>query len=237
MTVKMANVWTLPGPDGPRPGVCLEVLDEGQGIEPRDMERIFNPYFTTKGQGSGLGLTIAHSIVTHHGGMIEAESEPRRGTVVRVTLPAAEKSTDTVRYSSLPQLQASMRVLVLDDEKDVLILTEQMLMHLGMSCVGVVEGREAVETFAGALGQNRPFSVFIADLTVPGGVGGVEALARIRELDPTVTAIVISGYSNDPVLANYEQYGFDAVLRKPFELETFAAGLVEALERGASRKN
>jgi len=236
MTVKMSNVWSLPGPEGPRPGVCLEVMDEGQGIEARDMERIFNPYFTTKGQGSGLGLTIAHSIVTNHGGLIEAESERKRGTVVRVILPAAEKSTEPDHISSLSRLQAGARVLVLDDEKDVLILTEQMLRQFGMPCVGVVEGREAVETFARALGQNRPFSVFIADLTVPGGMGGVEALAKIRELDPTVSAIVISGYSNDPVLANYEQYGFDAVIRKPFELDSLAAGLVEAMERGAKRK-
>ena len=128
-----------------------------------------------------------------------------------------------------------MRVLILDDEKDVVILAEQMLRRLGIKCVGVADGDAAVQAFALALGQNKPFTVFIADLTIPGGLGGVEAFRKIRAMDKNVRGIVISGYSNNTVMANFEEYGFSAAVRKPFEQNQ----LIESLDLAfkSSRRN
>ena len=229
MELELNNLQRMPGGAEGTPCVCLAVIDQGDGIDPDNLDRIFNPYFTTKGTGSGLGLTIAHSIVAHHGGMIQAESQPGKGTVLRVYLPAVTSTPKEVETNISRGFPVGLRVLVLDDEKELLLLAEQMLRRLGIKCVGVSEGDAAVQAFALAMGQNKPFSVFIADLTIPGGVGGVEAFKKIRAMDQTVRGIVISGYSNDKVMANYEQYGFSAAVRKPFEQKQLTESLALAL--------
>jgi len=228
MQMELRNLMQIPGSkDGGR-CVCMEVIDKGEGIAPADLERIFNPYFSTKGTGSGLGLTIAHSIVAHHGGLIQADSELGRGTAVRVYLPAVTSVSDDFKSKGSSELPVGMRALILDDEKDVVLLAEQMLRRLGVKCVGVTDGEEAVQAFALAIGQNKPFSLFIADLTIPGGLGGVGAFEKIRAMDNTVKGIVISGYSNDTVMANYEEYGFSAAVRKPFEQSQLIDSLNQA---------
>ncbi len=229
MDLELHNLLHMPGHLEEGRCVCMEISDKGEGIEPENLDHIFNPYFTTKGTGSGLGLTIAHSIITHHGGLIQAESEPGLGTVLRIYLPAADSDPEKVETRAILTFPVGLQVLVLDDEKEVLLLAEQMLRLLGIKCVGVLDGEAAVQAFALAMGQNKPFSVFIADLTIPGGVGGVEAFKKIRAMDKTVGGIVISGYSNDAVMANYKQYGFDSAIRKPFEQAQLAESLDLAL--------
>ncbi len=237
LEVSLQNFDSFPGHTKDGPWVCLEIRDFGDGIKSEDMSMIFNPYFTTKGTGSGLGLTIVHSIVQQHDGRILAESTPGKGTHFKIFLPAVVASSHSWKPPRLPSLVAGLRVLVLDDEKEVLVLVEQMLTRLGLHCVGVSDGTAAVEVFAQAMGRNRPFSVFIADLTIPGGVGGVEAFRKIKKMDNSVRGIVISGYSNDAVMANFHDYGFGAAVRKPFGREQLAEGLAKVLNESEIRKN
>lgn len=224
--LKLSNLVRIPGSTEDRRFVCMEVIDAGPGIPQDNLEQIFNPYFTTKGTGSGLGLTIVHSIVKHHGGHIQVDSQIGSGAVFQVYLPATTTADKEIQTSISRSYPLGMRVLILDDEKDVVILAEQMLRRLGIKCVGVAHGDAAVQAFALAMGQNKPFTVFIADLTIPGGLGGVEAFRKIRAMDKTVRGIVISGYSNDTVMANFEEYGFSAAVRKPFEQDQ----LIESID-------
>ncbi len=237
MELELHNLPSMPGRKETVPCVGMVIRDRGEGIDPENLDQIFNPYFSTKGTGSGLGLTIAYSIVSHHGGIIQVESRQNGGTVFRVYLPSDLSSPALPIENAAQRFPAGLRVLVLDDEKDVLLLAEQMLVDLGLQVVCVANGEMAVDAFARALGKNRAFDVIIADLTIPGGLGGVEAFQKIRAMDGSVGGIVTSGYSNDKVMANYQKFGFSAAVHKPFDQEQLAASLAKALNNNRFRKS
>ncbi len=206
----------------------LSIQDSGTGISPQHIARIFDPYFTTKQQGSGLGLATVYSIIKKHGGNIDVESVLGQGTTFHIWLPAAEceSSSDFTEPAPLPQLRG--RALVMDDEAPVREMAASMLRRLGLEVTTTVDGGEVVRAYSEALSGGERYSLVILDLTVPGAMGGKEAMTELLKLDPEVRAVVSSGYSNDPVMAHYREHGFRARVPKPYEFDQFAAAISAA---------
>jgi CheY-like chemotaxis protein len=210
--------------------VKISVKDHGVGVPKKYLHKIFDPYFTTKQGGAGLGLATVYSIIKKHEGHITATSDPGTGTVMDIYLPAcdykvehkAEKET-----SVFSVFTGRGRILLMDDEEVVRDAAGAMLQGLGYEVEFAHDGKEAVERYRQAKESNRPFDVAVIDLTIPGGMGGREAIKKLFEVDPMVKAIVSSGYSDDQVMANYLEYGFKAVLIKPYDL----SALSEAVHR------
>ncbi len=217
--------------------VRIGVQDHGRGIDKEHLSRIFDPYFTTKDVGNGLGLAICFSIVNKHDGYITVESEPGEGTVFYVYLPAAasvEASTEPgQREQPLMAATGGHRVLVMDDEEIVCSVVCQMLEHLGYGAETAGDGEEAIAKYTRAMEQGRPYDMVIMDLTVPGGMGGEEAVGRLLEIDPGARVIVSSGYSSHEAMANYKEFGFAGVVVKPFRINDLGRVLQEVLDQGA----
>jgi PAS domain S-box-containing protein len=211
--------------------VHLTVADSGIGIAADHLVKIFDPYFTTKQQGSGLGLATVYSIVKKHQGHIEVESQLGRGTTFHLWLPAAaEPAAPPAENPARSRLPA--RVLFMDDEEAIRSMARLFMGRLGVECELAADGAEAVRQYEQAHRSARPFTAVLMDLTVPGGMGGCEALENLRRIDPSVRAIVSSGYSQDPVMASYRRHGFEDILPKPYDLDQ----LRQVLERlGAAR--
>jgi len=215
-----------PGDD---PFVEISVADTGIGISEQHLERIFDPYFTTKKQGSGLGLASCYSIVKRHLGTITAQSVLGQGSTFRVLLPASRELSAQAGSSEVEVSGGASRVLVMDDEEIVRTLAKSILEQLGYQAECVENGAQAAELYRREKEVGDPFSAVILDLTVPGGVGGKEAIKMLRGYDPQVRAIVCSGYSTDPVMANFREYGFNAVLAKPYRPHDLSRVLREVL--------
>ncbi|MHA2620730.1 MAG: PAS domain S-box protein [bacterium JZ-2024 1] len=215
--------------------VEITFKDRGTGIPPEHLPRIFEPFFTTKQEGSGLGLAIAYSVVRSHAGAIAVESEPGKGTTVYVYLPASEVSAAPAKKETTtesPRATICGKVLIMDDEDTVLRTVSRLLAFLGYEADTARNGEEAVQKFADAIRNNKPYLFVVLDLTVSSGMGGLETLQRMREMQPDVRALVASGYSSDPVLANYGSYGFAGFLRKPFRLQDLKDALHKIFPEG-----
>ncbi|HEY6362442.1 MAG TPA: ATP-binding protein [Vicinamibacterales bacterium] len=212
--------------------VRLSVRDTGTGIPAEVLNRIFDPYFSTKEKGSGLGLAISYSIVRAHGGAITVESEIDVGSCFTVYLPA---SPAVAAAQAAPRPEINMRrtgrVLIMDDEDMVAEVAQEMIESLGYTTRRACNGDEAIRMFNEAEQTGEPFDLVLLDLTVPGGMGGAEAVKYIREMRNDVCVLVNSGYADDSVLARYRDYGFDGVLAKPFTLTDLRRVLRE-LEEG-----
>jgi PAS domain S-box-containing protein len=210
--------------------VCVTVKDTGKGISEEHLTRIFDPYFTTKEKGSGLGLAISYSIVRAHGGVITVESEVGVGSTFSVYLPASIVVVSEP-VEARPRMQTVRtpggRVLLMDDELMVGEVAQQMLESLGYEAELTMSGAEAIDRFRAAEHQGSPFVAVILDLTVPGGMGGAEAVTHIKTIRADVPVIVTSGYADDPVMAKFHEYGFDGVLPKPFPIPALRRALAE----------
>lgn len=206
--------------------VRITISDEGQGIAPEYLPRIFEPYFTTKESGSGLGLATSYSIVRRHGGIIDVESMRGRGTTMRVYLPAAEAGADQPLSQERPNEPARRgKILIMDDEEMVLMSATAMLEEMGYEVETARHGKEAIGKYEAALKEHQKFDAVIFDLTIPGAMGGQETIKKLLEIDPDAKAIVSSGYSSDAVMANYSAHGFAGVLAKPYRHRDLAAAL------------
>jgi PAS domain S-box-containing protein len=194
----------------------IAIVDRGTGISEEHLQRIFDPYFTTKQMGSGLGLSIVHSVIRNHNGGITVESRPGAGTIFIVYLPASSKRVVEKALQREDNLSGKGRVLLMDDEEMVRQVTGEILKAKGYEVEFASDGAEALRLYKAAMASSGPFDAVIMDLTVPGGMGGREAIQKLREADPEVKAIVSSGYSQDPIMANYREYGFCEVIAKPF---------------------
>lgn len=210
--------------------VRVLVEDRGIGIPDENLHKIFDPYFSTKKEGSGLGLAVTYSIIRNHGGYITAQSELGSGTVFTVYLPASKKQPPKDLPTEEKYIYGKGRVLLMDDEEMIRKVTGAMLQEIGYTVEVAKDGSEALELYKRGRDSSRPFDAVIMDLTIPGGMGGREAIEKLREIDPSVKAIVSSGYSNDPVMGNFSEYGFKAVLSKPYKIIQLSKGLQAVID-------
>jgi CheY-like chemotaxis protein len=194
----------------------MTVRDFGCGIPAESLGRIFDPYFTTKQNGSGLGLTTAYAIAVRHGGTLVAQSEVGLGSTFSLYLPASGQTPAEDEAQPSAIRRGSGRILVMDDEEPIRRLLVSMLAELGYEAEAAKEGNQAIRMYEEARAAGRPFAAVLVDLTVPGGMGGKETATRLRAIDPAVKVIVSSGYSDDPVMSEYRGYGFDDVVPKPW---------------------
>ncbi len=211
--------------------IRIQIADQGTGISPEHLSNIFDPYFTTKKMGSGLGLATSYSIIKKHDGAISVTSEPGAGTEFTVYLPASEKPFSPRTEQENPAgTHSPGRILVMDDEQMIRNLLSEILTYLGFEVVTVTNGDEAIEAYRVGKNEGSTFSLVIMDMTIPGGKGGRETITELRKIDPDVKALVSSGYANDPVLSDYKAYGFAGILAKPYRVEDLSAIISEVLK-------
>lgn len=224
--------------------VQVRIRDAGPGLPADDLPRVFEPFAATRSGGRGLGLAAAQAIVCAHGGSISADSAPGQGTTISFRLPAAPamvprpapSATAPPAVDALPPSEKSekastppARVLLIEDDDGVRSAMQRMLKRLGYAVEGVEDGRKGVAAYRQAREGGTPFDVVIADLTIPGGMGGREAVVELLAIDPSVRALVASGYSDDPVLARPADFGFSGVIQKPCDMATLGRVLRETL--------
>jgi len=214
--------------------VRITVKDEGIGIDRKHLDRIFDPYFTTKEAGNGLGLATAYSIINRHGGCIRVDSQLGKGTTVTLYLPASK--SQQLPETKQPEAKATTihqtaRILVMDDEEMIRDVVTEMLEISGYSIETADDGKQAIEMCKQSMESGNPFDVVIMDLTIPGGMGGKEAVKDIVKMNPETRVIVSSGYANDPVMANYAQYGFHGVVPKPYTYSVLMKVLDRVLKK------
>ncbi|MCB2182726.1 MAG: PAS domain S-box protein [Desulfobulbaceae bacterium] len=227
----MAGDATHPLPVCRQDTIRIEIKDQGTGIPEKIIENIFDPYFSTKQTGSGLGLAVTNSIVSKHGGHITVKSEQDIGTTFTIFLVAMpQKKLEKKANKQKGDARAQGKVLVMDDDQAVRGIVQRMLTRLGYEVVLAEDGEKAIRFYKEHLESDTPFDISIFDLTIPGGMGGKEAIVKILDMNPLAKVIVASGYSNDPVMANYEKYGFAGVITKPFRLDDIIHILKTTLE-------
>ncbi len=220
---------------GLRPGryVKIAVQDQGVGIPEENLKKIFDPYFSTKPKGSGLGLATAYSIIKSHDGVIDVVSRPGAGTTFYLFLPATDKPVPVEQEQSRPaNAPFQARVLILDDEESICALVSCALRPLGYEVIETHDALSAIQAYESALHEGRRFDVVISDLTIPGGMGGKEAVRRLHAIDPEVKAIVSSGYHTDPVMSSFREHGFCAMIAKPYELHALGRVVADVLANG-----
>lgn len=213
--------------------VKISVLDEGVGISPEHLEKIFDPYFTTKATGTGMGLASSYAVIKRHSGHIQVNSKVGCGTEFSVFLPASEKCIAPRRQLQEIPEKGTGRVLLMDDEPLIRDLAAELLTCLGYNVLTSKDGGETIDLYKESKDRGEPFDAVIMDLTIPGGMGGKEALEKLREFDPEIKAIVSSGYCNDPIMGDFQKYGFTAVLAKPYS----AAEMSEILRATIGSEN
>ncbi len=219
--IKAQNVTTVENEGLLNEGkyIKLSFIDNGVGIPEEILRKIFDPYFTTKPKGTGLGLATVYSIIKKHNGYISVESSLNIATTFNIYLPALEGNIPPQKIRKLNYLKGNGRILIMDDETELREVLATMLAEIGYQVETAADGTEAIHLYTKAKQENKPFNFIIMDLVIPGGMEGKETIKHLLQIDPQIKAIVSSGYSEDPVMANYRDYGFCQVLKKPYTLE------------------
>ncbi len=210
--------------------VKISIKDHGIGIPADRLQKIFSPYFTTKQDGSGLGLAVSESIVTNHSGHITVESEAGVGTTFSIYLPTSLEEVIVGRKPEERLFVGTEKILVMDDDEIVRELAREMLSNIGYRVTIAKDGSEAIELYSKAGDLERPFDAVIMDLTVPGGMGGREAIQKLLKIDPEAKVIVSGSYSNDPIMSNFREYGFSGVIAKPYRVKELSKVLHEVVD-------
>ncbi|RME70001.1 MAG: PAS domain-containing sensor histidine kinase, partial [Verrucomicrobia bacterium] len=232
ISVALAKLNALDLPPGDY--VRIEIQDNGPGIAPEDLERIFQPFFTTRKDGTGLGLSVARSIIAQHNGTITVESTPGEGTTFTIHLPRANKDIVTEERTAPSLPRGSGRVLIMDDDTDLCMIATGILSMLGYEPDEAHNGEEAIKKYRRTMEIGRPYDVVILDLTVPGGMGGEAVLNELKKLDPQVCAVVSSGYVTEEQAIHYRSLGFAGILAKPYRTAELGQVLKDVL---AARSN
>ncbi|RLA04134.1 MAG: hypothetical protein DRQ47_03890 [Gammaproteobacteria bacterium] len=211
--------------------IKIDIQDEGTGIRASDLDKIFDPYYTTKEKGSGLGLTTVFSILKRHGGTINIESEPEKGACFTLYLPLlpTQPTTEIAILNETPEEPQKNKILVMDDDLDILDLITALLEVKGFVATKAVDGVQMLKAYQLALENAEPFDAVIMDLTIPGGMGGKDAITELLKIDGNANCIVSSGYADDPIMANYSDYGFKAALSKPYVLDELNKTLISII--------
>jgi PAS domain S-box-containing protein len=216
----------------------IDVCDQGAGIASAQLSKIFDPYYTTKTmgvqKGMGLGLAVAHSIIKKHRGRIEVQSKPGEGTTVSIFLPVSTQTQPPARKPRLDEKDpriANCHVLFMDDERILWTLVEQMLKRIGCKADFAANADEALTLYRKSVQGGVPYDAVLLDLTIPDGIGGKEVVKELRAIDPAVKAVAVSGYSTDPVFAEFQRYGFVGALMKPFRLNDFTTYMSQVVGR------
>jgi CheY-like chemotaxis protein len=202
--------------------VKVSLTDQGTGIPEKHLQKIFDPFFTTKQEGRGLGLAISFSIMKNHGGWIQVDSQMGVGTTFSVYLPTSGKTTKPKEREKGESLRGEGRILLIDDEELVRRSAGNVLRHLGYDVEVARDGKEGITLYDKAMKIGKSFDVVIMDLTIPGGMGGKRAIQELMRIDPKAKVIVSSGYSNDPVMSSFREYGYRGVVSKPYRIEELA---------------
>lgn len=224
--IKIKNVTVAEGELPIKGGkyIKISVSDHGIGICQEDLGRIFDPYFSIKQEGRGLGLASCYSIIKNHNGYIDVESKLGAGTTFHLYLPAAG-GKPVEKEKMIRAIRGEGRILLMDDEKAILESTGEVLKYLGYEVECARDGDQAIKRYKEAKESKMAFDAVILDLTIPGGMGGKETIKKLCEIDPEIRAIAFSGYSTDPVMAHPKEYGFSAVMVKPYLVEDMSAVL------------
>lgn len=210
--------------------IKLTIKDCGAGIPANMIGRIFDPYFSTKQKGSGLGLAITHSIIKKHDGYIDVESTPEKGSIITIFLPASEQiPIESTKEQPIDTGTAKARIMIMEDEEQVRNMSQAMLTSMGHDTVLAKDGKEALALYKQAMKSGSPVDLTIMDLTIPGGMGGKEAVKKVLSLNPKAKVIVSSGYSTDPIMSSPQEYGFCGTLVKPYQRKELARVINEVL--------
>lgn len=233
VTLKAGNKYAL------QPATYVRVIfeDTGHGIQKDDLAKIFDPYFTTKDYGTGLGLSTTHSIINRHGGSINIASEPGKGTTVMVFLPSSAETVigDEDVQESIEIDQTGVSILVMDDEEMIRELADEILRDLGYEVTTCCNGEQAVTLFKASMDACNPFTIVVMDLVIPGGMGGIEAARHILTMNPKACLIASSGNSNDPAIAEFASYGFCETIVKPYNTDELGRILQSVLPERSSQ--
>ena len=233
--IKLSGKSPIPLPPGDY--VKISIADQGQGIPKANISKIFDPFFTTKPQGSGLGLSTTYNILKRHGGHVTVDSEAGIGTIFFIYLPASTGSVKDNSAAEGEKYSGGGRVLIMDDQESIRKLLSKMLSIMNCDCDSAEDGERAIAKYIGSKESGKPFDVVFMDLTIPGGMGGKDTMAALMKVDPEITAVVASGYSNDPIMANFSDYGFKGRLDKPFKMQDLAKLMNSLMKsRGSKQK-
>ena len=210
--------------------VEITFRDDGPGMEKEVRDRIFQPYFTTKARGTGIGLTTCYSIAKNHRGLLKVESEPGEGTTFTLYLPAMEKTVETKEEEEQTLRRGSGRILVVDDEKPIRQLLKEMLSTFGYKSEGAKDGPLGVEAYKKSIEEKEPFDLVIMDLTIPGEMSGTETMAEIQKMDPEAKGLLTSGYPNAEPMREFAKYGFSGAVAKPYNMQELIKALQNILK-------
>ncbi|MCK4545054.1 response regulator, partial [candidate division WOR-3 bacterium] len=210
--------------------VKISIEDHGIGINKEVIHNIYDPFFTTKQNGSGLGLTVVYSIISKHNGIISVESEVSNGTIFYIYLPACSKTINREK-NTLEIVTGTGTILLMDDNKTIRNTTGKMLEQIGYNCDCASNGNELIDLYRNKMNTEGYYDAVLMDLTIPGGMGGKEAAKILLEIDPNAKLIVSSGYASDPIMANYKNYGFSDVIAKPYEIKELSNVIRDVLRK------
>lgn len=209
--------------------IKITIQDTGKGIPKEIMPHIFDPYFTTKPTGTGLGLATAYSIIKRHKGCIKIQTEKNIGSTFDIYLPLSDEIHSIKEEKPFDEENFRGKILFMDDNEEIQLMMTKMLALMGFEVDVVSDGIDAITNYCNAFKNNDPYQLVILDLTIPGGLGGKETIKKILENDPDCKAIVASGYSNDPILSDYESYGFKGRILKPFTIQQLKKSISDVL--------